>query len=66
MEVLQFTGYGQSEAFYRVAQAVAQTLPKEAKEKQLLDGFLAGRNRIVDQIRRESTSDRKRQGDLFE
>jgi hypothetical protein len=43
---LAASGYGRSEAFYRVAQAVSETLPNESKEKKLLDGFLAGRERV--------------------
>ena len=46
IRVLADSGYGESEAFYRVAQAISETLPTESKEKQLLDGFLAGRERI--------------------
>ncbi len=46
MGLLAKTGYGRSEAFYRVAQAVSETLPVESKEKKLLDGFLAGRERL--------------------
>ncbi len=32
-----------SEMFWRVAQAISETLPTQNKEKKLLDGFLAGR-----------------------
>ena len=46
IHVLADSGYGESEAFYRVAQAISETLPIESKEKQLLDGFLAGLGRI--------------------
>ena len=59
--VLSETGYGKSEAFYRVAQAVSETLPNESSEKKLLEGFLTGRVRIVEEI-----SEGKKQGDLFE
>jgi len=48
--VLKETGLGKGEAFYRVAQAVSETLPLETKEKKLLDGFLAGRERIQDSL----------------
>jgi adenine-specific DNA methylase len=37
---------GRSEVFYRVAQAISETLPVESREKKLLDGFLAGRERL--------------------
>jgi adenine-specific DNA methylase len=43
--------YGISEIFYRLAQAISETLPNESKEKKLLDGFLSERSRIVDEIR---------------
>ena len=43
--------YGTKETFYRLAQAISETLPNESKEKKLLDGFLSDRGRIVDEIR---------------
>ena len=45
------TGYGNSEAFYRVAQAISESLPLESKEKKLLDGLLTGRDRLREQVR---------------
>jgi len=51
LHVLEETGFGKSEAFYRVAQAISETLPIESKEKKLLDGFLAGRQRITNEIK---------------
>ena len=56
IHVLADSGYGDSEAFYRVAQAISETLPNESREKKLLDGFLAGRERVRDELR---------QGQLF-
>lgn len=53
--LLKDSGYGMSEAFYRVAQAISETLPNESKEKKLLDGFLAGRERLKDEITKESS-----------
>ncbi|MFW9996238.1 MAG: DUF1156 domain-containing protein [Candidatus Odinarchaeota archaeon] len=38
--------YGKSEMFYRIAQAISQTLSDESKEKKLLDGFLSGKEKI--------------------
>ncbi len=52
VQTLAASGYGQSEAFYRVAQAVSETLPNESKEKKLLDGFLAGRERVREEVGR--------------
>jgi adenine-specific DNA methylase len=46
VQALAASGFGGREVFYRVAQAVAESLPKESKEKRLLEGFLAGRERV--------------------
>lgn len=56
--LLADSGYGVSEAFYRVAQAVSETLPNESKEKKLLDGFLAGRERLREEIKKGATQER--------
>lgn len=56
LSLLKEIGYGQSEAFFRVAQAISETLPKESVEKKLLDGFLAGRERV----RAEMTKEKER------
>jgi adenine-specific DNA methylase len=53
-------GFGKSEAFYRVAQAISETLPLESKEKKLLDGFLAGRERVQEEVEKAES-----QGKLF-
>ena len=50
IEMLAESGYGDSEAFYRVAQAISETLPIESREKKLLDGFLAGRERVREEM----------------
>jgi hypothetical protein len=39
-------GFGTSEAFYRVAQAVSECLPLESKEKKLIDGMLTNSERL--------------------
>jgi len=54
---LQTTGYGKSEAFFRVAQAISETLLNDSKEKKLLDGFLVGKERIKESV--------KETGELF-
>ncbi len=46
------------EAFFRVAQAVSETLPNESKEKKLLDGFLAGRERVWEEVGRAVQQER--------
>ncbi len=61
VDLLRESGYGESEAFYRVAQAVSETLPIESREKKLLDGFLAGKESL-----KEDLKDGVRQGRLFE
>ena len=55
---LAASGYGHSEAFYRVAQAVSETLPNESKEKKLLDGFLAGRERVREEVGKAAQQER--------
>ena len=60
-EVLIETGYGKKESFYKVAQAISETLPNDSKEKKLLDGFLSGKERLKDDIKNISV-----QGRLFE
>ena len=51
IRALAQSGYGDGDAFYRVAQAISETLPIESREKKLLDGFLAGRERIRGEMR---------------
>ena len=51
LRVLSQSSYGDSDAFYRVAQAISETLPIESREKKLLDGFLAGRERVRGEMR---------------
>jgi len=48
---LSESGYGTSEAFYRVAQAVSESLPLASKEKKLLDGLLTGRARLQQEVK---------------
>jgi len=61
VQALAEKGHGKSEAFYRVAQAISETLPLESKEKKLLDGFLAGRERVQEEVEKSA-----QQGRLFE
>jgi len=60
-EVLMETGYGKKESFYKVAQAISETLSNDSKEKKLLDGFLSGKEKLKDDIKNISV-----QGRLFE
>jgi putative DNA methylase len=54
IRILKESGFGKSDVFYRVAQAISESLPNDSKEKKLLDGFLAGRQRIAENVRKES------------
>lgn len=65
LEWLQKSGFGTNDNFYRVAQAISETLPNESKEKKLLEGFLTGREKIISEIK-EIENNRKKQGRLFE
>lgn len=64
LTLLQESGFGQSEAFYRVAQAISETLPNENKEKKLLDGFLSGRERLKEEIKKEAETGIQQKLDL--
>jgi len=50
VQAMAASGFGMREVLYRVAQAVAESLPKESKEKRLLEGFLAGRERVQAEV----------------
>ncbi|RUM61914.1 MAG: hypothetical protein DSY59_01040 [Persephonella sp.] len=63
LKILSETGYGNSEVFYKVAQAISETLSLDNKEKKLLDGFLTGKERIISAIKSGNT---KGQKGLFE
>jgi adenine-specific DNA methylase len=47
VELLEQKGYITSEVFYKVAQAISEVLPKESREKKLLDGFLGGKEKLI-------------------
>ena len=51
-EVLLKSGYGLKETFYKVAQAISETLLDDSREKKLLDGFLSGKERLKDDLKR--------------
>jgi len=65
VQLLSDSGFGKNDAFYRVAQAISETLPNENKEKKLLDGFLAGRERIREDSIKKHEKDSEQQGRLF-
>ncbi|GLI53726.1 DUF1156 domain-containing protein [Thermodesulfovibrio yellowstonii] len=62
LKILQETGYGYKEVFYKVAQAVSECLSIESKEKKWLDGFLSGKDRYIEEIKKQSEP---RQGRLI-
>jgi adenine-specific DNA methylase len=53
-KVLLDSGWGGKDAFYRVAQAISETFPKDSKskEKQWLDGFLSGKEKIICDVKK--------------
>ncbi|HID71467.1 MAG TPA: hypothetical protein EYP29_01825 [Thermoplasmata archaeon] len=61
-KVLEDYGYGKREAFYKVAQAISFSgaLPVESREKKLLDGFLSGKDKLLNELK-----DRGEQRRLF-
>jgi adenine-specific DNA methylase len=61
MKHLERTGYGKRDVFYRVAQAVSEILPADSKEKKMLEGFLTGKQKYL-----EDLSGGARQRKLFE
>lgn len=52
-ELLMATGYGAKDIFWQVAQAVSEVLPDGDKERQLLQGFLYGRQQYEAAARAE-------------
>ena len=51
-KVLAKSEFGKKDSFYRVAQAISETLPSISKEKKLIDGFLSGKERIIKDIQK--------------
>jgi hypothetical protein len=56
--LLEKSGHGKNDAFYRVAQTISETLPNESKEKKLLDGFLSGKMRLQEEIKNKTRETR--------
>jgi len=50
-KVLANSGWGNRDAFFRVAQAISETLPIESREKKFLDGFLSGKEKILSEMK---------------
>lgn len=55
--LLRVSGFGKSDSFFRVAQAIIETFPPESKEKekQLLEGFLNLREKIISTVSEPKT-----------
>ena len=56
IKTLQETNY-LKDSFFKFAQAISETLPKDSKEKKLLDGFLVGRENIIKSAREQKRLD---------
>jgi len=52
---LQKSGYAEGEALYKVSQAISETLPNNSSEKKMLEGFLAGKDKIMDNMREDES-----------
>ncbi|MGC1122123.1 MAG: hypothetical protein WBA22_13620 [Candidatus Methanofastidiosia archaeon] len=50
-KVLQESEWGERDAFYRVAQAISETLPSQSKEKTLLETFLQEKERLIREVK---------------
>lgn len=61
-ELLTRTGQGGNDDFWRLAQAISEVLPEGEREKQMLQGFLYGREAYMKATPKESTE----QARLFE
>lgn len=57
-EVLQESKLGIEDTFYRVAQAISETLPQQSTEKKLLEGFLSGRERLIKEVKAKDVQKR--------
>jgi hypothetical protein len=51
-KVLSESGWGDKDAFYRVAQAIAGTLDLKSGERGWLDGLLSERERLITELRK--------------
>jgi putative DNA methylase len=54
MKILKESGYGKTDVFYRVAQAISESLPIDSKEKRLIEGFLSGKERLTKNLGKET------------
>jgi len=54
-EILSETGYAENEIFWQTAQALSEILPEGDKERQLLQGFLYGKEVYIKEARRKTS-----------
>jgi hypothetical protein len=54
-EILNETGYARNEIFWQTAQALSEILPEGDKEKQLIQGFLYGKEEYIKGVRERKT-----------
>jgi adenine-specific DNA methylase len=54
-EILNETSYARNEIFWQTAQAVSEILPEGDKEKQLIQGFLYGKEEYIRGVRERKT-----------
>jgi len=54
-EILSETGYAENELFWQTAQALSEILPEGDKERQLLQGFLYGKETYIKEARRKTS-----------
>jgi len=54
-EILKETGYARNEIFWQTAQALSEILPEGDKEKQLIQGFLYGKEEYIKGERERKT-----------
>ncbi|MCD6450225.1 MAG: DUF1156 domain-containing protein [Thermotogaceae bacterium] len=58
-EILVKTGFGKDDTFYKVAQAISETLLPDSGEKKLLDGFLSGKDKLIEDISKDMGKQRR-------
>ena len=54
IETIKGSGSIYNEAFFRVAQAISESLPNDSSEKKLLEGFLISRERINAEMKKNN------------
>lgn len=55
-KILEKTGWINKESFFKVAQAISETLPKSSSETKIIQQFLAGKDKIMKDLKEEEQS----------